>query len=89
MERLFEISELNLPLGAGREKYKRCALSAFASVAQLVEQQTLNLFVTGSTPVRGTFSIKHLRLFPTAPIPAVVANVVPGVFLSPLAGARF
>ena len=54
MERLFEISELNLPLGAGREKYKRCALSAFASVAQLVEQQTLNLFVTGSTPVRGT-----------------------------------
>ena len=29
----------------------------FASIAQLVEQQTENLRVTGSTPVRGTIAV--------------------------------
>jgi hypothetical protein len=33
-----------------------------ASVAQLVEQLTLNQLVVGSNPPRGTISFKHLRL---------------------------
>ena len=35
----------------------RVAIVLYASIAQLVEQQTENLRVTGSTPVRGTIAV--------------------------------
>ena len=35
----------------------RVAILLYASIAQLVEQQTENLRVTGSTPVRGTIAV--------------------------------
>ena len=44
----------SLPQYATASDTYRVPVAPFASVAQLVEQQTLNLFVHGSSPCRGT-----------------------------------
>ena len=51
-------------------------LSTVASVAQLVEQLTLNQLVVGSSPTRGT---NEIRVFITFPQPAVGCDIHSGI----------
>jgi hypothetical protein len=44
-----------MPLAVGSPRQRKTGNIPNASVAQLVEQKTLNLLVLGSNPSRGTF----------------------------------